>query len=179
MSSLCCKATFLQSLKVHKMKIPKMNCQMTSCPSLQSSQLDTMENENTKRIWICRKIRIYPNKEQRDLFLKCLGAHRFFYNKANEYIKNLKDPKELTKSLSLINLRKKVMVSDKDLQLQDQWQKDIPYDTRQLAIKQLITSYKSSLALKKKGLIQSFDVAFLKKEEPETYLSSRQTCNEA
>jgi hypothetical protein len=47
-----------------------------------------MDGENTK---IAKKIRIYPNKQQKELFKKCFGAHNYFYNKAIESLK--KSPK--------------------------------------------------------------------------------------
>jgi putative transposase len=93
-------------------------------------------------------------------------VHRFFYNKGNAFLKEVSGTEEFKKSLSLISLRKKVLKSDADLTEEESWQKEVPYDTRQLSLKQLVTSYKTSLALKKKGLIQSFDVAFLKKKSP-------------
>jgi len=109
--------------------------------------------------WITQKLRIYPNKQQKSLFTKCLNGHRYFYNKANEYIK------KIGKIIRLPSLRKEVLKSDKDLEEKELWQSEIPYDTRQLAINQLITSYKSSLTLKQLGYIEKgFDVKFLKKK---------------
>ncbi len=111
-------------------------------------------------------MRIYPNKEQKALFEKCLGVHRYFYNKGNAYLKQAYGTEEFKECLSMISLRKKILKSDSELTDEEQWQKEVPYDTRQLALKQIVTSYKSSLALKRKGLIKSFDVAFLKKKSP-------------
>ena len=112
-----------------------------------------------------RKVRIYPNNEQKILFNKCLGVHRYFYNKGNAFLKEA-SPEEFKKHLSLPSIRKKVLKSDSDLLEEEQWQKEVPYDTRQLALKQLITSYKTSLTLKKKGLIKSFNIQYLKKKSP-------------
>ena len=120
---------------------------------------------------MARKMRIYPNQNQKQLFEKCLGANRYFYNKANYYLKNLKDPKELYKSLNLISLRKQILKSDSDLSPEEMWQKEVPYDTRQLAIKQLILAYKSALALKKNGKIESFKVDYLRKKSPKQVFS--------
>ena len=109
-------------------------------------------------------MRIYPSQQQKQLFEKCLGVHRYFYNKGNHYLKEISGTEEFKKTLSLISLRRKVLKSDSELSQDELWQKEVPYDTRQLALKQVVTSYKTSLALKKKGLIKSFDVSYLKKK---------------
>lgn len=111
-------------------------------------------------------MRIYPNKEQKSLFNKCIGVHRYFYNKGNKYLKDVNGTEEFKKSLSFFKLRKEVLKPDSELTDDELWQKDVPYDTRQLAIKQVITAYKTSLALKKKGYIKSFNVSYLKKKAP-------------
>jgi putative transposase len=68
--------------------------------------------------------------------------------------------------LSLPTLRKSILKSDKDLSDDEQWQKYVPYDTRQLAIKELIGAFKSSLALKRGNHITSFDIGFKSKKNP-------------
>ena len=35
----------------------------------------------------CKMIRIYPTPEQVTLFNKCIGANRYFYNRANDFVK--------------------------------------------------------------------------------------------
>ena len=52
-------------------------------------------------------------------------------------------------SLSLPNLRQNIMKSNADLNNDELWQADVPYDTRQLAIKDAIAAYKSFFELKK------------------------------
>ena len=181
-------------------KIQTLNSQKTSCPSLPFSQLDIMENVN---INYSRKIRIYPNKEQHELFNKCFGASRFFYNKGvsyindsykqqlNSYISKSKesciyeckdircenepidnnfycDKHKQTKikwdlPLSLPTLRPLVMKNDDDLNEDEQWQKEIPYDTRQLVLKDLIGNYKSCITNKKRGHIDKFELGFKSK----------------
>jgi putative transposase len=156
-----------------------------------------MVPENIK---YCRKIRIYPDKEQKIYFNKCFGSTRFFYNNAiqsiNDQYKNRldelnnlsldgcvhidKEKKQCKKNngnkyyckkhekLKIkwnitgnhIGLRKNVMTNDKDLIEPDLWQKDVPYDTRSLAIKNAATAYKSSLALKRNGYIDKFELKY-------------------
>jgi transposase len=66
--------------------------------------------------------------------------------------------------INLISLRNKILKSDKDIKgTCDEWQMDIPYDTRQLAIKDAINAYHSSIALKQKGYIDKFELHFRSK----------------
>lgn len=55
-------------------------------------------------------------------------------------------------------------MSNKDLTDDNIWLKEIPYDTRQLAIKELVGAYKSCFASSKKGLIKKFNIQFKSKK---------------
>ena len=75
--------------------------------------------------------------------------------------------KHQTKSLpwkldiSLISLRKQVIKSDKEIKgTKDEWQSDVPYDTRQLAIKDAVAAYKACVTNKKRGNIDSFNLRY-------------------
>ena len=68
--------------------------------------------------------------------------------------------------LSLPTLRPLVMKSDKDLNEDESWQKEIPYDTRQLVLKDLIGNFKSCITNKKQGNIDKFQVGFKAKRNP-------------
>lgn len=184
-----------------EIKNRKKNLQKISCPSLPFSQQDITEDVN---INYSRKIRIYPNKEQINLFSKCFGASRYFYNKGVECINNIykeqynkykEDSKESCiyeckkgrcenetiennflcdkhknkkikwkLPLTLPKLRPMVMKSDKDLNDNELWQKEVPYDTRQLVLKDLIGNYKSCITNKKKGNISNFKVGYKSKK---------------
>jgi transposase len=59
------------------------------------------------------------------------------------------------------------MKNDNYLMLRsERWQRDIPYDTRQLAIKECITCYKSCETKMKNGLIAEYDIQFKTKKNP-------------
>lgn len=143
----------------------------------------------------CRKIRIYPNKKQVELFNKCIGCSRYIYNKGIHKLKNewiflkekaskegcLKCGKELNSSLyckkhlnlkpkinfplTLSKLRPMLMDSDKNLNENEKWMKEIPYDTRQLVIKSLIGNIKSSISNLKNGNIKSFSMDYKTKKD--------------
>lgn len=63
-------------------------------------------------------------------------------------------------------MRKIIMKSDKDLDDHERWQAIVPYNTRQLAIKECITCYKSNETKIKKKLIQHYNVNYKTKKAP-------------
>jgi putative transposase len=77
--------------------------------------------------------------------------------------------------LSLPKLRPLVMKSDSDIPdgSKDAWQKTIPYDTRQGAIKELLSAYESAFALKKNGHIQHFKIKYKRKTAPKQVIHCR------
>ena len=66
---------------------------------------------------------------------------------------------------SFISLRNQTLVNDKDLEEKDKWQKEVPYDTRQLAIKAYAGSLKSALSNYKNGNIKHFKMSYKRKKE--------------
>jgi putative transposase len=154
-----------------------------------------MEAEN---ITYSRKIRIYPNNSQLNLFKKCFDTSRYLYNKAVEVINTLYKKKlsdyvkcdtcikcskdKLENSffckkhknnkikwdlpLTLPKLRPLVMKSDKDLDEKEIWQKEVPYDTRQLILNNVIGAFKACITNKKNGNINNFKVSFKTRKSP-------------
>lgn len=70
-----------------------------------------------------------------------------------------------TLSLTLPSLRKAVMVNNKDLSEDQLWQKNTPYDTRQLSLQDVCTAFKSCITNKKNGNIDKFRVGFKSKKD--------------
>ena len=140
----------------------KKNFQRILWLSSQCSPPDTMEKEN---IIYSRKIRIYPTKHQKELFEECFRATRFIWNNALEYIQN--NPNT---SKTHISLRRNTMLNDKKLDLDEhrhmRWLKNIPYDTRQLTLKQLASNFKTNFTLLKHKKIKFFEMKFKSKKNP-------------
>ena len=111
------------------------------------------------------------------MFNKCIGASRFFYNKA---VATLKE-RGVKGLLTLKALRPLVMNSDKSIPSGDpmEWQKDVPYDVRQEAIADAIAAYKSSLTNFKNGNISQFEVKFKSKKKckSKTFRVNQNTLN--
>jgi putative transposase len=64
-------------------------------------------------------------------------------------------------NVTLPSLRDAIMTPDKEIKdNKDLWQIEVPYDTRQLAIKDAVNAYSSSVALKKAGYINKFELGF-------------------
>ena len=72
--------------------------------------------------------------------------------------------------ITLPSIRKAIMKSDKEIKAENDpknmWQLEIPYDTRQLAIKDAIGAYTSALSLKSKGLNNGFEMKYKCRKSP-------------
>ena len=80
----------------------------------------------------------------------------------NKHIKSKIDWKT---NLSLPYFRTNVMTNNSKLKDDELWQKEIPYDTRQLSIKNYISSLKGCLELKKNGQIDKFEMKYKSKKD--------------
>jgi len=108
-----------------------------------------------------RKIRFYPTITQIEYLKKCFGTTRYLYNKTIRMYNQEKF------SLTLASCRNKIMKGNKDILDNDPeiWLEDIPYDTRQLAIKSAIGAIKSSFSLLKNGHISRFTMRMKSKKD--------------
>lgn len=99
------------------------------------------------------------------MFEQCFGATRYIWNHALEYIKE--NPGT---SLTHISLRKDTMLTDKQLSLEEnkhlRWLKNVPFDTRQLVLKQLASNFKTNFTLLKRKIITHFEMSFKTKRNP-------------
>ena len=165
------------------------NCQKICYQSLQFSPADTMEGE----IITSKKLRIYPSSTQKKFFEKCFGVTRHVYNNVVNFVNNsktktyekykikkcknkkcdqnyfCKEHKHLNKikyefKNSLPFLRKNTMINDKDLKPDNFWLKEIPYDTRQLSIKDFVMAHKAAITNFRNKNIKKFQMNFKSKK---------------
>lgn len=149
-----------------------------------------------------RKIRIFPNTNQKEFFNKCFGVTRCIYNETlsaikKSYEKSVKRIKRQLKKGCIHRFKKnnkqccqklhnkyfctkhkKNTVSFITLKFQywrnkiikkkneedREWMTEIPYDTRQLVIKNVLANYKSAISNLRNGHIKSFDLKFKSKK---------------
>jgi len=162
--------------KAHNMKILTKNVSKTAVKMIPSLELDTTIEVATQ---ITRKVRIYPNPDQKKMLDKCFNAHRYFYNKSIEeltkiYEENIKikeynkgkeeDEKLKLNSSSFISVRNTVIINNEDLTTENKWMEEIPYDTRQLAVKVAIAAKDAAMSNFRNGNISHFKMGFLSKK---------------
>lgn len=150
----------------NSMRVLTKSCQKTCLKLSQSSLQDTMEDVATQ---ITRKIRIYPNLEQKKLYKKCFNSHRYFYNKAIAQIREndkIDDEKIRNRANTFISVRNKVIINNDKLSEEDNniWMAEVPYDTRQLAVKAVISARNSAFSNLRNGNITKFKMHFMDKK---------------
>lgn len=122
-----------------------------------------MENVSTPgKQSYCRKTRFYPTPDLKTLLQKCFHGTRYLTNQALEHIRDGK----ISATTSAINIRNHLRYQDKYLEDDQQWLKEIPYDTRDGAIRQLASNFKSAFTHLKKGLISKFEMKFKSRKAP-------------
>ena len=170
LNSFCLSVkTSIQNLPFSQIKMIKnqsTNLPLNSSPLLPIIPLNSTECEN---IIYTRKIRFYPTPFQKKEFEKFFGASRYLYNKTISLFQDKDKDKDKNKkfSLSLANVRPLIMKNNKDIKDDDKesWLKEIPYDTRQLSIKNALSSIKSSIVLLKNKKIKYFKHKFKSKKD--------------
>jgi putative transposase len=90
-----------------------------------------------------KKIRIYPNKDQKQLLSKWFGTTRWTYNKCLEGIEKEKIAKK-KKELRAYCINKSAMTET------EQWVLETPYDIRNEAMADLLKAYKTCYSKKEK-----------------------------
>ena len=95
------------------------------------------------------KLRIFPSTEQKIILKKWFGATRFIYNRCLYYINNERDKPGYKSSevLNIKNLRKR-FINNENYENENKWMKDINYDLRDEAMRDLKANFTSNFAKK-------------------------------
>ena len=104
----------------------------------------------------------YPTTKHKQLLEKCFNGTRYLFNQA---LADIKDGK-LKATSNPITIRNHLKYQDKYLTDNNMWLKDIPYDTRDLAIRQLASNFKTAFTQLKNGQIKKFSMKFKSKRNP-------------
>ena len=91
---------------------------------------------------------------QKQYFRKCFATSRYIYNKCVETYLAQQIP------CNHIEYRKHIMKTDKTLSEDEQWMRNVPYDTRQLMIKSFISGMKAAKKNYQNGNISHFSPQF-------------------
>jgi putative transposase len=104
-------------------------------------------------------------KKELENISTCIKCSNKLYNKYFcEKHKNSKINWDIT--TSFITLRKAIMKSDKDLKEDEKWKAEVPYDTRQLAIKSYTGALKACLSNMKNKNIDYFRMHYKSRKNP-------------
>jgi len=118
--------------------------------------------DDTNQIQYCRKVRFYPTTNHKVLLEKCFGATRYLINSA------LKEIKEgnIEHITNPISIRNHLRYQDKYLTKETEWLKEVPFDTREGAIRQLSSNFKTAFTQLKNKQIKKFYMKFKSKKTP-------------
>ena len=110
----------------------------------------------------CRKIRIYPNAEQKMKFKQWIGTSRYVYNRG---LKSIKDGDKK----NFIHLRNKFVTADSfingvNLNIQG-WELETPKNIRAGAIKDLVIAYKTAMSSLRNNNINKFNLQYRSKKK--------------
>ncbi|ACH46754.1 putative transposase [Feldmannia species virus] len=106
----------------------------------------------------CRKVRILPSEEQREILKSCFGIHRHIYN---ECVKAEKDGDIDGAGVRECYKWRKAFTTREDYYGQGKnWKDDCPSHTKQQAVEEFFKNKKTGLKLVSEGKIRRFDIGF-------------------
>lgn len=155
-SSLSVKSQKLNSLFSTKTitNLQTQTSPTTYSPSSTSTPVDLTEGAVTR----CRKVRIYPTKEQRQTLKKWMGTSRYVYNKC------LHTFKEEGGFFDTYKMRDRFVTNLHNPNIED-WECETPKDIRYGAVRDLGKSIKTAFDLKKAGKIDKFQLKYRRKKD--------------
>ena len=122
-------------------------------PSYRFIHTNKWEEENI----ICRKIRIYPDKDQKRIFKNWIGTSRYVYNRSLNAVNE-------GEKINFYKLRNKYVIA-KDNPLIKDWELETPKDIRAEAINDMVKAHKTAFSNLKSNNINHFKVRFRSKKQ--------------
>jgi len=122
-----------------------------------------------------RKIRIYPNKQQKKVFNDWFNTYRYVYNKTLGYINDAtkEDPLSYEVNLEFLfepyhflnfqSMRNNFITSKNNIFIKE-FEKETPKDIRAGAIKDIISHFKTGFTQLKNKVISHFKLNYKKKK---------------
>lgn len=118
--------------------------------------VDPAPNESDPTVLRVKHIRLFPTKEQKETLLEWFGAARWVYNNCVQAVR------DGDAQVNLTQLRK-LFVNKAAIEKNHAYFLKVPYEVRSDAVRDFQKAIKSSFALKKKGIIDHFDISFRSK----------------
>jgi putative transposase len=117
----------------------------------------------------CVKVKLFPDKKQKDKLNQILGSTRWIYNQCLEGIKN--QGLSITKK----DMRDYVVKEDSFLLSKEEnaWARKIPYDIRDYAAASLLEAYKSNFQKMKSSPQKKFSITFKSKKKKKDMFTIR------
>jgi len=128
-------------------------------PTPNNSWMASAPIEDEKREDIgtrCRKIRIYPDSQQKSILRQWIGTTRYVYNKA------LAELKKGELKYNFFSLRNRFVTAESNSELKE-WELLTPKDVRAGALKDLVTAFKAAMTNLSRKNIFNFDLGYRKK----------------
>lgn len=125
---------------------------------LSPKNTDSVPHKIDKLELKARIIKMLPNQQEKTKLRTWFGIYRFIYNKGLEILKN-----KAYESGSLLSQLRNRLVKDENYQTENQWVRELPADTRDYAVKELLKAFKTNLKAH-----QSFQMTFKSKKKSQS-----------
>ena len=141
-------------------KIKYFNNKPSKVSKVSQSKIKSLKKIYNKRIKV-KKLRLYVNDEQKNIFKQWCGTCRYLYNTT------LYDIKENKEKINFIKLRNKY-IPKSVISEDNKWMLDIPKEVRAESINDLCKAYDSTFKLLNNGTIKKFNMNYRKKKNDQS-----------
>lgn len=142
-------------------------------------KMKKVEKETLSR---CYKLRIYPNKKQKEILKHWFGTSRFIYNKTIEKInknyekvkkRKKKKKKKKVKYINQIDTINKLIGKGRRFTRKNKWLLNTPSSVKSNSIRDAFKARKTCFTNLKRGNIKHFKLRFRRKKDGNDYITIR------